>query len=143
MTIDTTDLGSLIGNFDCEYSTEWKFSKSPATLILHEINFSWFQKVKNAISTILEASNFDFWKIFTLENVKTPQKFKFQSCSNGQSGSFWVFKITKIDFTQNLSSRKILKFLHWVFPIRMSGSVFTSTKPIYTLWRIWITVIKQ
>ena len=34
-----TDLGSLIGDFDCGYSTEWKFSHLPATLILREINF--------------------------------------------------------------------------------------------------------
>ena len=34
-----TDLGSLIGNFDCRYSTGWKFSNFPSTiLILREIN---------------------------------------------------------------------------------------------------------
>ena len=35
-----TDMSSLIGNFDCGYSTVWKFSYFPATLILCEINFS-------------------------------------------------------------------------------------------------------
>ena len=34
-----TDLSSLIGNFDCRYSTVLKFCNFPATLILHEINF--------------------------------------------------------------------------------------------------------
>ena len=34
-----TDLGSLIGNFDCGYSTVWKFSNFPSALILREINF--------------------------------------------------------------------------------------------------------
>ena len=34
------DLGSLIGSFELDIlSTEWKFSKNPATLILREINF--------------------------------------------------------------------------------------------------------
>ena len=35
-----TDLGSLIGNFDCGHSTVWIFSNFPGTtLILREINF--------------------------------------------------------------------------------------------------------
>ena len=42
-----TDLSSLIGNFDWGYSTVWKFSHFPATLILREIYFGWFQRVKN------------------------------------------------------------------------------------------------
>ena len=33
--------------FDCEYSTVWKFSNFPATLILLEITYGSFQKVKN------------------------------------------------------------------------------------------------
>ena len=43
----TTYLDSLIGNFDSGYSTEWKFSNFLAALILREINFGSFQKVKN------------------------------------------------------------------------------------------------
>ena len=94
-----TDLGSLIGNFDYVYSTVWKFSYFPVTpLILREINFGSIQKVKTAVLTILKALSFDFYKSCTLENVKNSQKFKIQSCSNGQNGSFWNFKITKIDF---------------------------------------------
>ena len=34
-----TDLGSLIGNFNCRYATVWKFSNFPAIKILREINF--------------------------------------------------------------------------------------------------------
>ena len=37
-----TDLGSRIGNFDCGYSTVWKFSHFSTTLILREINFGWY-----------------------------------------------------------------------------------------------------
>ena len=35
-----TDLGSLIGIFDCGYSTVCKFSNFPVILILREISFS-------------------------------------------------------------------------------------------------------
>ena len=65
-----TDLGNLIGDFDCGYSIQWKFSNFPAIMILREISFSWFQKVKNAVLTVLKMLNFDFQKNFTLENVK-------------------------------------------------------------------------
>ena len=41
---------------------------------------------------------------------KVPQKFKIQSCSNGQDGRFWDFKMTKIDFTLILSDWKSLHF---------------------------------
>ena len=80
-----TDLGSLIGIFDSGYSTVWKFSKVPCTLILREVNFDGFQKIKNFRLTILVALNFDFWK-----------KFKIQSCSNGQNGSFGASKWAKL-----------------------------------------------
>ena len=33
-----TDLGRLIGNFDCGYSTMWKFRNFSATLVLRQIN---------------------------------------------------------------------------------------------------------
>ena len=60
-----------------------------------------FRRSKTDILTILEALNFDFWKSYTLENVKNSQKFKIQSCSNDQNGSFGASKWPK------LISRKI------------------------------------
>ena len=54
------------------------------------------------------------FKNFTLENVKSVQKFSIQSCSNGQNGSFGGLKMTKIEFPKILSSRKILIFSHCV-----------------------------
>ena len=62
----------------------------------------------------MKALNFDFWKNFTLENVKSSQKFKIQSCSNEKNGSLWGFKITKIDFQQNLSAETTCNF-HTVY----------------------------
>ena len=34
-----TDLGSLVGNFNCGYYTVWKFSNFPTKLILRKIHF--------------------------------------------------------------------------------------------------------
>ena len=88
-----TDLDSLIEIFHCRHFLQlWFYVKS----ILVD-----FRRSKTAVLTILEALNFDFWKNFTLENVKSPQIFKIQSCWNGQNGSFWGSK------WPNLISRKI------------------------------------
>ena len=97
--IQITDQGSLIGNIYCEYSTVWKFSHFPATLILREINFRWFQKVKN--SHVTNFGGFEFWLFenFKLENVKNVLKFKIQNLSHGQNAFFLGFKVTKVDFT--------------------------------------------
>ena len=46
--------------------------------------------------TILKALNFEFWKNFMLENVKSFQNFKIQSCSDGQNGSFEASKSPKL-----------------------------------------------
>ena len=53
-------------------------SNFPATLTLLEINIGWFQKFKNCRFNNFEASNFDFWKNFTLENVKIGKNSKFR-----------------------------------------------------------------
>ena len=66
-------------NFKLYYLTVWKFSNFPATLTLREINFGWFQKVKNC-----NFSNFEVWILlleynFILENVKIYQNSKFRA----------------------------------------------------------------
>ena len=74
-----------------------KFDTLPATLILREINFRWSKAVA---LTIMNALNFEFsMKNLTLESIKNSQKFKIQSCSNGQNVSVWGFKMTSIDLT--------------------------------------------
>ena len=74
-----------------------KFGTFPATLILREINFRWSKAVA---LTIMKALNFEFsMKNLTLESIENSQKFKIQSCSNGQNGSFWDFKMTSINLT--------------------------------------------
>ena len=62
-----------------------------------------FRSSKSAILTILEALN-----------AKNYQKIKIHSCSNSLNGSFLGFKMTKIDFTENSSGIKILKFSKFV-----------------------------
>ena len=90
----STDLGSLIWIFDCEnlaiFQPLWFYVK---------INCGWFQKVKNCHFNNFGGFEFCFMQSFTLENVKTYHKFRIQRCSNCQNGSFWGFKMTKIDFT--------------------------------------------
>ena len=56
-------------------------------LILREINFGWFQRVKNCPFDNFVCFEFWFFGNFSLENVKKIQKFKIQSYSNGQNGS--------------------------------------------------------
>ena len=85
--------------------------------------FADFRRSKTAILTILKALNFVFWKNFILGNVKSSQNFNIRSYSNGQNGSYWCFKMTKIDFMWNLGGKKILKFPHFVFPNRLPKSV--------------------
>ena len=69
----------------------WIYSSQhfPATLILREINFGTFKKVKNCHFNNFEG--FECWfieKFHTWKCQKLPH-FKIQSFSNGQNGSFW------------------------------------------------------
>ena len=117
------------------YFTVWKFGNFSTTLISLEINFGWFQKVKNCRFNNFEGFEFWFlekfhawkcqnfpnnqkserlkwskWQFLRLQNSqnwihiksewqKNYQKFNVQRCWKGQNGSFWGFKMAKIDFT--------------------------------------------
>ena len=126
-----TDLGSLIGNFEWIFHS-WKFSHFLATLILQEINFCWFQKVKNWRFNNFEC--FEFWffrKISHLKMLTVAKNSTFRAAQIAKMGVLRALKITKIDFTLNL------KFPHWVFPIRLPRFVgkmqekkyFSSMRP--------------
>ena len=88
-SIANTDLGSLIGNIQC--GNFWNFL---ATLILREINFGWFQKVKNCYLITWGALNFEFLEFLTFSSVKFP-KVKIQSPWNCWNGSFWPSEINQ------------------------------------------------
>ena len=62
---------------------------------------------KVAISTHLQALDFDFYQFLLFVNVKNEQKIKNQRLKNG---IFITSKYSKVDFTENLKDRKILKF---------------------------------
>ena len=70
----TTDLGSLI-----RHSTVCKFGNFPATLILREINFGRFEKVKNCHFNYLWG--FEFW---FLEKFHTWKCQKFPKIQNSE-----------------------------------------------------------
>ena len=68
------------------YITVWKFGDFKATLILWEINFCWFQKVKNC-----QLENFENFKFenFTHENVKKPLKIQNAELLKLSKWQFW------------------------------------------------------
>ena len=79
----------------------WKFSNFPAILILREISFDWFQKVKNCHLNNFggEALNFDFWKNSSLKMSKIPKNSEFRAAQMVKKAVSWGFKMTKIDLT--------------------------------------------
>ena len=72
----STDLSSLIGNFDCGYSIVWNFSHFPVTLPLRDINFGWFQRVKDCHFDNLKALNFDILGVSHLKMSKISKNSK-------------------------------------------------------------------
>ena len=53
---------------------------------------AYFGRPKTAIVTILKALNFDFWKNFTLENVKSAENSKFRAAHMVQMAVFGASK---------------------------------------------------
>ena len=90
-----------------------------------------FRRSKTAVLTNLEALNFDFLGISHLKISEYFKLLKLQSFSTGPNGSFWGFKISKIDLMENLSGRKILKFAYCVFPIWLPMSVLITLGKIF------------
>ena len=79
----------------------WKIHEFFITQILRETNFGDFRSAKLAISTHLEALNFDFHQFLNFVKAENDQKTKFR-----------VFKIVKMAFLvfqryQKFISRKI------------------------------------
>ena len=59
--------------------TVWKISNYPATLILHEINFDWFQKVKRCHFDHFRRSKFlTFCEISKNRKIKASRNIKWQ-----------------------------------------------------------------
>ena len=62
--------------------TMWKFSNFPATLILRDINFGWFQKVKNCHFNKFEGfeywflEKFHIWKCQKFPKIQTSEVLK-------------------------------------------------------------------
>ena len=62
--------------------TVWKFYNFTITQILRELNFGWFEKVKNCHSNHLEALNFDFWEIshFEMSKIQNSELLIWSKC---------------------------------------------------------------
>ena len=110
---ETSDL--RYSDFDCGYWTGWILSNFPATLILGEINFGWFQKVKNCPFNNFEGFELWFyekryaWKCRKFPNIQNSELLKWSKWQ------FWGFKMTKIDFMKYLGDRK-----SWIIHIMYS-----------------------
>ena len=92
----------------------WKFQDFSITQILREINFWDSQSAKSAILTHLEAPDFDFFGFLQFLKDEIYQNNKIPSLKKRKNGRFTTSRLSKIEFTQNLSDRKILKFSHCV-----------------------------
>ena len=96
----------------CVLFTVWKFNDFPITQIIREINLRDFRGAKSAIFAHLEALYFSFCKIVHFLKAETYQINRFRASKLSKNGSFCSNRFSKIEFTQNLSDRKILKFPH-------------------------------
>ena len=94
----------------------WKFQDFSITQILCEINYRDSKSAKSAFLTHLEALNFDFYEYLHWK-AATYQINKIQHPKTGKNNNFRPSRFSKIDFTENLSDRKILKFPHCVIPM--------------------------
>ena len=90
----------------------WKLNNFPATQILREINFCSCGVSKYAILTVLAPLIFTTSEYFTILRATNELKIKVQSHLICQNSNFWTLHFTIIDFTENMSGRKILKILH-------------------------------
>ena len=83
---ETSDL--RYSDFDCGYWTGWILSNFPATLILGEINFGWFQKVKNC-----PFNNFEGFELWFYEKRYAWKCRKFPNIQNSEllKWSKWQF----------------------------------------------------
>ena len=92
----------------------WKFQDFSITQILREINFWDSQSAKSTIFTHLEAPDFDFFGFLQFLKDEIYQNNKIPSLKKRKNGRFTTSRFSKIEFTQNPSDRKILKFSHCV-----------------------------
>ena len=92
----------------------WQFHDFSIAQILREIKFGDSGSAKFAIFTYLEALNFDFYALLHFLRLKLTNSTKFTASNMVKMTMFSTGRFTKIDFTQNLNDRKILKFAHCV-----------------------------
>ena len=85
-----------------------------------------FRRSKSAFLTILEALNFDFWKISHFAMSLVPKNLIFRPPQMVKIAVFGASKLPKLISHKNVSGRKILNFPNCVFPIRLPRSVYAS-----------------
>ena len=102
--LSTADLGSLIGFWQCKFhSVEYLAIFLPLWFYVKSI-LAHFRRSKTAVWTILKTLNSNFWKNYTLENVKSSPKFI--AAQMAKLAVFGALKWPKLIFTLNLNGRK-------------------------------------
>jgi len=109
-----------------------KISSFSINQILREINFWNSRSAKSAILTHLEALNFDFYEFLHFLKAEIDQKLRCRVSKLAKSGIFRTSSMSKNDFTQNLSDRKMLKFPHCV----ALSTFFPSNQRFYKIKKI-------
>ena len=78
--------------FCCGYPTVWIFSNFSCTLILLEINFGWFQRLKNCrFNNFGSFKVLSFWEFYTRKCQKYP-KIQNSALSNWSKWQFLSFR---------------------------------------------------
>ena len=85
---------------------------------LREIKVGWSSGSKSAIATHLQTHNFDSKEFLQFLKAQINKINQIHYPENGKKGIFRTSRYSRIDFTQNLSDRKIMKFPHCALPVR-------------------------
>ena len=107
--------------------------------------FTWNQSwricsLKNCILTLFEALKSDFNEFLHFVKADNDQKSKLKVSKNVQNCHFGTSRISKIDFTQNLSGRKMLKYPHCVHCNSKGPEKFIKLTWNWRLTRTWSLV---
>ena len=109
------------------------FSTFHTTLILREINFDWFRKVKNCCFYYF--GGFEFWflrKMSCLKMSKSSQKLIFRSAQMVKMAVFWASKWPRLISCKIWSTEKSCNF-HIGYSQLGSPCLYSNYKWIYPL----------
>lgn len=143
------------GAAQCDKTLEMRFFPMDLSFLLfwtHSVeiwefyfrsNFSWNQfwqteSPKNGHFDNFRGCEFWFQKISDNENCQNLSKWRNHGLRNCPNGHFWDSRYAKIDFMENLSGSKILKFPHCVTRGQDNAAAVSKTEGPPTPHRGWL-----